>query len=277
MIKNFSSGFPVKLKTPTMRIGAKKITELPGRVMYVIMISILCMIPSCFMFPPGEVGEEPPLYFETNFEGEGLSLEIEFRKGKSHYFPLMAVWIEDTLGNYIQTLYVAGSIATGVFGHGDASAGKWMPGEIRRPAALPFWGHQRGVQAKDGLYLPSPSSPVPDAYTGATPTGSFVLNTKTDNPVDMPFYVFFEINQSWDWNAYWTNDKFLGDMQYRSSAQPALVYNTLVDPSGSEEEYLMRPVGRSHHSGTTGELFDDLHTLTTALNITETIIVRIRR
>jgi len=260
-----------------MRTGAKNIAQLHKRVIPAIIIAIVFLIPSCFMFPSGEAGEEPPLYFETNVEGEGLSLEIEFRKGKSHYFPLMAVWIEDTLGNYIQTLYVAGSIATGVFGHGDASTGKWMPGEIRRPAALPFWGHQRGVQAEDGLYLPSPSSPVPDAYTGATPTGSFVINTKTDNPLGKPFYVFFEINQSWDWNAYWTNDKFPGDMQYRSSAQPALVYNTLVDLSGSKDEYIMEPVGRSHHSGATGELFDDLHTLTTALNIAETIIVRVKR
>ena len=260
-----------------MRIGAKNITQLHKSVISAIIIAIVFLIPSCFMFPPRHVEEGPTLYFETNVEGEGLSLEIEFRKGKSHYFPLMAVWIEDTLGNYIQTLYVAGSIATGIFGHGDASTGKWMPGEIRRPAALPFWGHQRGVQAEDGLYLPSPSRPVPDAYTGATPTGSFVLNTKTDDPVDRPFYVFFEINQSWDWNAYWTNDRFPGDMQYRSSAQPALVYNALVDLSGSEDEYIMEPVGRSHHSGATGELFDDLHTFTTALNIAETIIVRVKR
>ncbi len=260
-----------------MRKGTKKINQHPGRVIYPIIFLVFLIIPSCFMFPPVHFEEEPPLYFETNVEGEGLSLEIEFRKGRSHYFPLMALWIEDTLGNYIQTLYVAESIAKGVFGHGDASTGKWMPGAIRRPAALPYWGHQRGIQAEDGLYLPSPSNPVPDAYTGATPTRSFVLNTKTDNPVDMPFYIFFEVNQSWDWNAYWTNDKFPGDMEYRSSAQPALVYKTLVAPYDSDEDYIMKPVGRSHHSGATGELFDDLHTLTTALNIAEKIIVRVIR
>lgn len=243
--------------------------------LYGIMLIIILLVPACFMFPPVDSEEEPPVYFETNTGGDGLSLQIEFNKGRSHYFPLMAIWIEDTLGNYLQTLYVAQSIATGVFAHGDASTGKWMPGEIRRPAALPYWGHRRGIRAEDGLYLPSTENPLPDAYTGATPTGSFVLSTKTDSPVNEPFYLFFEINQSWDWNRYWTNDKFPGDMQYRSSAQPALVYRTLVDIHGPDNEYIMKPVGRSHHSGMNGELYDDLHTMTTALNIAESITVRI--
>ncbi len=229
---------------------------------------------SCFLFPPAEPGDEP-LFLATNSSGRGIALEVEFRKGRAHYFPLMAIWIEDTSGNFIQTLYVAESIATGVFGHGDASTGKWMPGEIRRPAALPYWGHRRGIQADDGLYLPGSENPVPDAYTGATPTGSFNLATRTDSVLPEPFYVFFEVNQSWDWNSYWTNNKFPGDMEYFSSAQPAVVYRTLADPSRPDEQFVMEPVGRSHHSGATGELFDDLHTLTTALEITGSVVVRI--
>ncbi len=225
------------------------------------------------MFPPSEP-EEAPLYFETNPEGRGQRLEIEFRRGRAHYFPLMAIWIEDTLGNYVQTLYVAESIATGVFGHGDASTGRWMPGEIRRPAAIPYWGHRRGIQAEDGLFLPTPQDPVADAYTGATPAGSFVLATRADRKLDGPFYIYFEINQSWDWNSYWTNNKFPGDMEYFSSAQPAVVYRTVADPSKPGVEFEMKPAGRSHHSGATGELFDDLHTLTTALEIAGSIVVR---
>ncbi len=259
-----------------MDINIKNMSKLFLVIKSYMVIVVMLFLPACFVFPPPEVDDDPPLFFETNTHGAGLSIEIEFRKGKSYYFPLMAIWIEDTLGNYLQTLYVAESIATGVFRHGDASTGKWMPGEIRRPAALPYWCHQRGIQAADGLYLPCPENPLPDAYTGATPTGSFILNTKTDELIDKPFYVLFEINQSWDWNEYWTNNKFPGDMQYFSSAQPALVYNTLVNMSDLKDKYNMEPVGRSHHSGATGELFDDLHTLTTALNIAEMIIVRIK-
>ena len=252
------------------------IIKYANRWVLLLLIGFSIAIPSCFMFPAQYNEEESYLIFETNPEGEGISLEIEFRRGNSHYFPMMAIWIEDTLGNYIQTLYVAQSIATGIFGHGDASEGKWMPGEIRRPAALPYWGHQRGIKAEDGLYLPSPESPVPDAYTGATPPESFILHTKTDKNIVIPFFVYLEINQSWDWNRYWTNDRYPGDMEYRSSAQPALVYRTLIDTDQLSDGYLMEPAGRSHHSGATGELFDDLHTLTTALNIAEAIMVRVK-
>ncbi|MFP4366709.1 MAG: hypothetical protein ACLFQA_06410 [Bacteroidales bacterium] len=255
-----------------MDIKIDRFATLFRPVQIIIFITLLTLS-SCFMFPPAGEEDDTPLYFETNVNGRGLSMEIEFIKGKSHYFPLMAIWIEDTLGNYIQTLYVAQSIAKGVFGHGDASTGKWMPGEIRRPAALPYWGHQRGVQAGDGLFLPSPEKPVPDAYTGATPSGSFILGTRSDHPLEDPFMVFLEINQSWDWNGHWTNNMFPGDMEYRSSAQPALVYSTLVNPSGGQKEFVMKPVGRSHHSGATGNLYDDIHTLTTALHIADKITV----
>jgi hypothetical protein len=257
------------------------VTSAPGKfpdrktiILPFLITALIFSLPSCFMFPPAEP-EEKPLLFLTNPDGEGITMDIEFRKGRSHYFPLMAIWIEDTLGNFIQTLYVAESIATGIFAHGDASDGKWMPGPIRRPAALPFWGHRRGIRADDGYYLPDAGNPVPDAYTGATPGGSFILTTRTDNLLKEPFYLFFEINQSWDWNKYWTNNKYPDDMEYFSSAQPAIVYNTLIDPSLTGEKFIMEPVGRSHHSGATGELFVDLHTLTTALEIAGSIEVRI--
>jgi hypothetical protein len=37
----------------------------------------------------------------------------------------------------------------------------------------------------------------------------------------------------------------------------------------------MEVLGRSHHSGATGELFSDLETLTTALHIVDEIVVKI--
>ena len=40
---------------------------------------------------------------------------------------------------------------------------------------LPYWSHKRGVIASDGLYMPEPENPVPDAYSGATPVKGFVL------------------------------------------------------------------------------------------------------
>ena len=56
-----------------------------------------------------------PVVLETNTNGTGISFEIEFHEGPEIYYPLLAIWIEDTIGNYIQTLYIAQSIAKGVF------------------------------------------------------------------------------------------------------------------------------------------------------------------
>jgi hypothetical protein len=179
----------------------------------------------------------------------------------------MAIWVEDQAGNYIQTLYVAQSIGKGVFQHADKSSGNWVPGPIMRPAALPFWSHRRGVMNSSGNYLPDQEHPIADAYTGPTPPGNFVLNTRIENPGLRKFSVYFEINQTWDWNEFWTNDKYPDDAEYKTSCQPALVYKTDINLDSNTKTYDLAIIGHSHYSGKTGELFSDLSTMTTALNI----------
>lgn len=219
--------------------------------------------------------EESPDHITSNPNGSGVALEIEMERGNGHNHPLMAIWIESEDGHFIQTLYVAESIGKGMFQHGDASKGFWMPGEIQRPAALPRWSHQRGIINENGLYLPTPSSPVPDAYSGPTPAQSFILHTRLDEPGLNQFRVLFEINQTWDWNEYWTNNKYPEDEEYKTSCQPAVVYYTSIDLENPKEEYVMEVLGRSHHSGASGELFTDLETLSTALHIADKIILKL--
>jgi hypothetical protein len=214
---------------------------------------------------------------KTNPDGLGFELEISFMPGRHHNHPLMAFWIEDTLGNYIQSLYVAQSIAKGYFAHGDASTGRWQSGPLRRPAALPYWGHKRGIKADDGFYIPTPSDPLPDAVTGATPKAAFVINTRTDNKMPQIFYLMMEINQSWDWNQHWHNNRFPDDANYKTSSQPALVYSARVDTGKTEQTFEMKPIGHSHHSGANGDLTSDLSTITTALGITESVNVKVKR
>ena len=43
-----------------------------------------------------------------------------------------------------------------------------------------------------------------------------------------------EINQNWDWNEYWTNDKYPDDENYKMSCQPALVYEAVIDSKYSK-------------------------------------------
>jgi len=113
--------------------------------------------------------------------------------------------------------------------------------------------------AEDDLYIPTPRNPIADAYTGPTPEQSFILHTRLDEERLDKFYVMFEINQTWDWNEYWTNNKYPDDEEYKTSCQPAVVYSVLIDLNDPQEEYEMRIIGRSHESGANGELYDDIN------------------
>ncbi len=199
---------------------------------------------------------------------EGRPIEFHFQKGSKHNYPLMALWVADTNNNYLKTLYVAGSIARGIFNYGETSTGKWMPGPIRRPAALPVWAHSRGIPEDDSLFVPTVETPVADAYTGATPLNDFVIYSRIQDTSVNSFNVYFEINQSWDWNEYWTNNKFPGDIDYKTSCQPSLVYHARINANEKHAVYELRLIGHGHYSGDDGKIYSDLSTFTTALEIT---------
>ncbi|MFO8066237.1 MAG: hypothetical protein R6U11_01510 [Bacteroidales bacterium] len=220
---------------------------------------------------------EQTTIIETLIDNTGYNINIDFKKGKRHNHPLFAFWIEDTLGNYIHTLYVSESIAKGFFKHGDTSTGRWQPGPLRRPAALPYWGHKRGIKAADGYYLPTQDKPMPDAVTGATPKNNFILRTKTEEEIPEVFNILMEVNQSWDWNHYWHNNKFPDDQEYKTSSQPALIYKATINTNDLKDSYNMHLIGHSHWSGTTGELFEDISTITTAQEITKSVKILITK
>lgn len=205
---------------------------------------------------------------------EGVEVKINFTAGKSFNHPLIVFWIEDLEGNYIQTVYASKSITTGVFKFGVYEKGKWKPGERRRPASLPYWLHKLGRLTNDGLFLPTPENPLPDAYTGATPQYSFVVKFMVPNSL-MQFKLLMEINQPWDWNNYWHNNKFPGDVDYATSSQPALVYSSEIHTGAKGAKFYLKPIGHSHYAGASGELFTDISTFTTALNIASEVWVEV--
>lgn len=243
----------------------------------IFIFSILVITASCTPggFRKQQILPEKKIVLNTNINGNGPEITLELYKGESFYYPLMAVWLEDLDGNYIQTLFVPKSVATGIFRYGKQEKNKWIAGEKRAPQTLPYWSHKRGVIASDGLYMPEPANRVPDAYTGATPEQSFILHSNADKPLPELFRVLVEINQNWDWNEYWTNNKYPDDENYKMSCQPALVYEAVVNTRNTAQVYSLKPIGHSHYSGKTGELFSDLSTLTTAMHIADSILVRL--
>lgn len=218
-----------------------------------------------------------PETFTTQTVGatkSGTAFTLRFEKGRQHNHPLFAIWLADMNGKFIETLYVSESIGKGVFPRVDRKKGAWLAGAIQRPAALPYWAHQRNIKNEFGTYNPSPAHPEADGNTGATPRASFVLNLKASKVLDGNYLIFLELNQSWDWNDYWYNNRFPGDKEYMTSSQPALVYSTMID-TRQHQSYVLLPVGHSHPSGSDGSLNSDLSTLTTALRIAKSITVTV--
>jgi len=225
----------------------------------------------------GKAQKKKEVFTVENYGGNnvGTSITIRFEKGKEHNHPLYAIWLADENGHYIQSLYVSESIGKGVFKHATRANGKWLEGEIQRPAALPYWAYQRNVINEFGTYNPTLKHPVPDVFTGATPSSSFILHSKTVKPLKGKYKILFELNQPWDWNEYWTNDKYPHELDYHTSSQPALVYAVDIDTDDPKNQYTLKPIGHSHHNGSNGDLDTDLTTMTTALNIAKKITVTI--
>lgn len=214
---------------------------------------------------------------QLTVEKGSTTMEISFVQGESHNNPTFAIWLEDMQGNLIETLMVTESFGTGIFRYGDAGNGTWMNSEgvSLRPAALPYWSHKQTSPSQDGLYIPTPDNPVPDAISRPTPTGNFIVFTEMNETLPETFNILLEINQTWDWNDYWTNNKYPLDNNYKSSAQPSVVYQATINQAESDKVFQLKAIGHGHYSGADGLLYEDLSTLSTSLNIVKEITVRI--
>lgn len=213
--------------------------------------------------------------YNYGLSNNGSTISIQFEKGKEHNHPIFAIWIADENGKYIQTLYVSESIGKGVYDRVDRKTGKWQSGVIQRPATVPFWAHQRNVKNNLNTYMPTHDQPIPDAYTGATPPNSFIMNCKTEYFLKGKYKVYVELNQTWDWNEYWTNNLYPNNADYKTSCQPALVYEAEINTDFPNQEVTMKPIGHSHYAGEDGSLNTDLSTMTTALKIAKKIVVKL--
>lgn len=213
---------------------------------------------------------------ELNYSQGDLKLKIEAGKGWNHDFPLFlglskknppqfAVWIEDTNGQYITTLYASSKIAT---------EGWIMNGGNRRKEALPYWCHQRGKQYADGLYLPTKDKPLTDGITGATPKSDKEMLVKL-NTIFYPIIIKAEFNHSVDFNDFYTKDAPEGSQYYSGgkmgSGQPALVYSGILN--SSTNKVILKLIGHSSPDGSSGNLYPDLSEITTAREIVKQVVV----
>ena len=221
----------------------------------------------------------------TRFDQQGRKINIDIKAGP-HYSgpgavilgvqttgtPQMAMWVEDTRGNYLETLYVTKKASNSSY-----LQSLFDDVETRRPEALPHWSHSRGIKSNDGLMMPSGSQPIADAMTGATPVASFDVNTITSSD-QQTLVIKLEINRSFDFNEVYHAQAFPDDEVYSgsgNSAQPSLIYAATVALNDDQPYYFMQLIGRGHHSGKDGEVHADLSGITTAKQMVGRAIIEV--
>ena len=222
---------------------------------------------------PGQTGKDIKLHIEAGehwvhlFESGSVSIKVT---------PQIAVWVEDPEGNYLDTLYVTRRTATQKW---RGKAGPYEEkGNIRRKASLPYWAHRRGVRYDDGLFLPTKKDPLPDSITSASPKESFQLRSSVGEDLDN-FMIFVEINNSTDFNEYYTRDADPKDAHFSGgsfgSGQPSVIYSAAIDINDLKKEYELQLAGHSSPSGENGQLHTDVSKLTTAKHIAGKIAVTV--
>jgi hypothetical protein len=147
-----------------------------------------------------------------------------------------------------------------------------------RPESLPVFLHKLGMKALNGFFVPTDDSLTVDGYSGATMTDNFIYSIQLPEKLAGQYRVKLEMNHSFDYNEYYSSDRFPDDPVYSGngfSAQPSVIYGVDVDfDDNSGQLNVMKLLGRGHHSGQDGVLYKDTENLTTALELVDRVIVR---
>ena len=167
--------------------------------------------------------------------------------------PQLAIWLEDTEGNYVKTLYVTER----------ASHKSWiMSPKEGRPESLPVWYNASKYEPAKSA---SPDA-VLDAVTSATPKGGLIFDAKLD---DKAYVIRAEFNTSFDYNDFYTK-KNSG-----VNGQPSVIYEAVI-PAGfnkSSDEIRLEFAGTGSLDGADGNLHKETENLTTARNIVKLVAV----
>lgn len=232
-----------------------------------------------------ELPKEEYTVIDLTTDETAPQLSVFFKAGKSYesepqqYFlnlsytsvPQVVVWMETLEGKYIDTLYITGKTSNSSYNTTDTDIDV-----VRRPEALPYWSHKRGIIATDGLYTPDQDNTDLDGITSATPKAGYQLNMVA--PRMGRYRLMVEVNRSYDFNEYYSKTRFPDDAVYSgsgSSGQPSLVYESIIDAE-KPTHYLFNLIGHGHHSGQDGVLYTDLNNVTSAKHILEFIVAKLK-
>jgi hypothetical protein len=216
---------------------------------------------------------------ELSFQEGDIQVEIKTGDHWLHDYPLFlglhkknppqfAIWLEDTTGKYITTVFATYKVATEGWISNNGN---------RRQEALPHWAHKRGVVYPDGIMLPTKDNPLTDGITGATPKEDKTLQIRL-NDFTQPVVIKAEFNNSVDFNDYYTEEAKVGYDNYsggsEGSGQPAVIYAATINRQTKYAE--LQLIGHSSSDGSNGNVYTDLEKLTSAKSIVGKITVTLK-
>lgn len=240
---------------------------------------IFALIAVGILLAAGCLNKAPRMAIAGSLGSSSLQVVIEPGKHWIHKMPILgifklknrpqiAVWMEDADGNFVRNLYVTKKTATQGWmkGPGDPTP----KDKIRRYEALPYWMHRQNREFEPGVLMPTKKHPLPQAVTSATPKGSLYLQDSVAD-TSKAFSVYIEINQSTDFNAFFSAARKTGEPGYNGgkwgSGQPSLVYSAKVTPDSSSQDLAFELIGHGSPDGKDGELYPDLANISTAKSI----------
>lgn len=147
---------------------------------------------------------------------EKISVAVNPGEAYSKRAPQIAVWVEDSDGTYIDTLFVTKK----------ASGNKWIGSpKDGRPESLPDWYKSKGQNPAEKI-----SKDEVDATTSATPKKGIVISKDLELEKGKTYVFKCQVNQSFDYNEYYTKKNSGVD------GQPAVLYAGEMIPDGKEIE-----------------------------------------
>ena len=204
----------------------------------------------------------PPLAAETKLSvsvtpGKNWETTTWFGVFPMKHAPQFAVWIEDSSGNFVETLSVSGKSASN----------KWLGSpENGRPEALPVWRHKA-----------APAANEVDAASSATPKKNVELDrTGIDLVSGSEYTVYLELNTSFDYNDVWPKKAKKTDANYSGvNGQPSVVYSARF-VAGQNASVKLVPVGTGSVDGSDGTVRPGFDGLTTALTMMESATLSVK-
>jgi hypothetical protein len=175
----------------------------------------------------------------------------------------LAIWLTDSRGTFVDTIYVTRKIAQKGMGNRGGELDSRIGGS--RLSALPVWAHQRGENYGECNFYPTKEKPLPDAITSATPkTGEFIWKWNPKNNLEEGKYTYYiEVNKSFDDNEYHDYSWYRG--------QPSVVWKGEIMVGRDSSRSAAKIIGHGHVAGTNGDINPDLTTLTSSLNLIEDV------